>query len=149
VADKSQLPARFGALSWTLADHWHTGSLKPKASPGLVQLDCIGIIELKLLNRYRPKLAAKPSAGGHMARWMDYFRDNALAGLFFRRLFDGQKACYWCTAPSAAAWRRFLSACSAWRRKTLRSSTRLPVKLVERKTGRATPCYAGHASLGI
>ena len=66
------------------------------------QLDRIGIIELRPLNRYRLKLAKtfrwRPHGAGDgllpRARRADYFSGG----------FDGQaKGCCWCTARSAAA----------------------------------------------
>ena len=89
VADKKLLLAAICVLSqWTLEQM--TGSYRlPEAEciKYLVQLDRIGIIELKPLNRYRLKLAKT-------FRWrphgpvMDYFRDNALLD-YFSGGFDG------------------------------------------------------------
>ncbi|MGH8857777.1 MAG: helix-turn-helix domain-containing protein [Polaromonas sp.] len=83
VADKKLLLAAICVLSqWTLEQM--TGSYRLSESECikyLAQLDRIGIIELKPLNRYRLKLAKT-------FRWrphgpvMDYFRDNALLDYF-------------------------------------------------------------------
>jgi DNA-binding Xre family transcriptional regulator len=83
VADKKLLLCAICVLSqWTLEQI--TGSYRlseAEAIKYLVQLDRIGIIELKPLNRYRLKLAKT-------FRWrphgpvMDYFRDNALLDYF-------------------------------------------------------------------
>jgi DNA-binding Xre family transcriptional regulator len=89
VADKKLLLAAICVLSqWTLEQM--TGSYRlseAECIKYLVQLDRIGIIELKALNRYRLKLAKT-------FRWrphgpvMDYFRDNALLD-YFSGGFDG------------------------------------------------------------
>ena len=89
VADKKLLLAAICVLSqWTLEQM--TGSYRlseAECIKYLVQLDRIGIIELKPLNRYRLKLAKT-------FRWrphgpvMDYFRDNALLD-YFSGGFDG------------------------------------------------------------
>ena len=89
VADKKLLLAAICVLSqWTLEQM--TGSYRlseAECVKYLVQLDRIGIIELKPLNRYRLKLAKT-------FRWrphgpvMDYFRDNALLD-YFSGGFDG------------------------------------------------------------
>ena len=83
VTDKKLLLAAICALSqWTLEQI--TGSYRlteAECIKYLAQLDRIGIIELKPLNRYRLKLAKT-------FRWrphgpvMDYFRDNALLDYF-------------------------------------------------------------------
>ena len=89
VADKKLLLAAICVLSqWTLEQI--TGSYRlseAECIQYLAQLDRIGIIELKPLNRYRLKLA-------RTFRWrphgpvMDYFRDNALLD-YFSGGFDG------------------------------------------------------------
>lgn len=89
VADKKLLLAAICVLSqWTLEQM--TGSYRlseAECIKYLVQLDRIGIIELKALNRYRLKLAKT-------FRWrphgpvMDYFRENALLD-YFSGGFDG------------------------------------------------------------
>ncbi|MDB5931759.1 MAG: transcriptional regulator, family [Polaromonas sp.] len=90
VADKKLLLAAICVLSqWTLEQM--TGSYRlseAECIKYLAQLDRIGIIELKPLNRYRLKLAKT-------FRWrphgpvMDYFRDNALLD-YFSGGFDGE-----------------------------------------------------------
>ena len=89
VADKKLLLTAICVLSqWTLEQI--TGSYRMTEAECiryLAQLDRIGIIELKALNRYRLKLAKT-------FRWrphgpvMDYFRDNALLD-YFSGGFDG------------------------------------------------------------
>jgi len=89
VADKKLLLAAICVLSqWTLEQI--TASYRLTEAEGiarLAQLDRIGIIELKPLNRYRLKLAKT-------FRWrpngpvMDYFRENALLD-YFGGGFDG------------------------------------------------------------
>ena len=89
VADKKLLLTAICVLSqWTLEQI--TGSYRVTEAECiryLAQLDRIGIIELKALNRYRLKLAKT-------FRWrphgpvMDYFRDNALLD-YFSGGFDG------------------------------------------------------------
>lgn len=89
VADKKLLLTAICVLSqWTLEQI--TGSYRlsqAECVKYLVQLDHIGIIELKPQNRYRLKLAKT-------FRWrphgpvMDYFRDNALLD-YFSGGFDG------------------------------------------------------------
>ncbi|MFI5444068.1 helix-turn-helix domain-containing protein [Polaromonas sp. UC242_47] len=89
VADKKLLLTAICVLSqWTLEQI--TGSYRvteAECITYLAQLDRIGIIELKALNRYRLKLAKT-------FRWrphgpvMDYFRDNALLD-YFSGGFDG------------------------------------------------------------
>ena len=90
VADKKLMLCAICVLSqWTLEQI--TSSYRLSEAEGvkyLVQLDRIGIIELKPLNRYRLKLAKT-------FRWrphgpvMDYFRDNALRD-YFSGGFDGE-----------------------------------------------------------
>jgi DNA-binding Xre family transcriptional regulator len=83
VADKKLLLCAICVLSqWTLEQITSSYRLsEAEAIKYLVQLDHIGIIELKSLNRYRLKLAKT-------FRWrphgpvMDYFRDNALLDYF-------------------------------------------------------------------
>ena len=89
VADKKLMLCAICVQSqWTLEQI--TSSYRLSEAEGvkyLVQLDRIGIIELKPLNRYRLKLAKT-------FRWrphgpvMDYFRDNALLD-YFSGGFDG------------------------------------------------------------
>jgi DNA-binding Xre family transcriptional regulator len=89
VADKKLLLAAICVLSqWTLEQITASYRLSEAECIGyLAQLDRIGIIELKPLNRYRLKLAKT-------FRWrphgpvMDYFRDNALLD-YFSGGFDG------------------------------------------------------------
>ncbi|MEO6319858.1 MAG: helix-turn-helix transcriptional regulator [Polaromonas sp.] len=89
VADKKLLLLAICVLSqWTLEQITGSYRLTVAECIGyLVQLDRIGIIELKPLNRYRLKLAKT-------FRWrphgpvMDYFRDNALLD-YFSGGFDG------------------------------------------------------------
>ncbi len=89
VADKKLLLAAICVLSqWTLEQMTDRYRLsEAECIKYLVQLDRIGIIELKPLNRYRLKLAKT-------FRWrphgpvMDYFRDNALLD-YFSGGFDG------------------------------------------------------------
>ena len=89
VADKKLLLAAICVLSqWTLEQIVGNYRLSEAECIGyLAQLDRIGIIELKPLNRYRLKLAKT-------FRWrphgpvMDYFRDNALLD-YFSGGFDG------------------------------------------------------------
>ncbi len=89
VADKKLLLVAICVLSqWTLEQI--TGSYRLTVAEGikyLAQLDHLGIIELKALNRYRLKLAKT-------FRWrphgpvMNYFRENALLD-YFSGGFDG------------------------------------------------------------
>ena len=89
VADKKLLLVAICVLSqWTLEQIVAAYRLsEPECIGYLVQLDRIGIIELRPLNRYRLKLAKA-------FRWrphgpvMDYFRDNALLD-YFSGGFDG------------------------------------------------------------
>ena len=89
VADKKLLLTAICALSqWTLEQITESYRLsEAECVQRLAQLDRIGIIELKPLNRYRLKLAKT-------FRWrphgpvMDYFRDNALLD-YFSGDFDG------------------------------------------------------------
>ncbi len=89
VADKKLLLVAICVLSqWTLEQMVASYRLsQPECIGYLVQLDRIGIIELRPLNRYRLKLAKT-------FRWrphgpvMDYFRDNALLD-YFSGGFDG------------------------------------------------------------
>ena len=89
VADKKLLLVAICVLSqWTLEQMVASYRLSQAECIGyLVQLDRIGIIELRPLNRYRLKLAKT-------FRWrphgpvMDYFRDNALLD-YFSGGFDG------------------------------------------------------------
>ena len=83
VADKKLLLVAICVLSqWTLEQM--TGSYRlseAECIQYLVQLDRIGIIELKPLNRYRLKLA-KTFRWRPQGAVMDYFRDNALLDYF-------------------------------------------------------------------
>ncbi|UUZ72587.1 helix-turn-helix transcriptional regulator [Polaromonas sp. P1(28)-8] len=89
VADKKLLLAAICVLSqWTLEQMTDSYRLsEAECIKYLAQLDRIGIIELKPLNRYRLKLAKT-------FRWrphgpvMDYFHDNALLD-YFSGGFDG------------------------------------------------------------
>jgi DNA-binding Xre family transcriptional regulator len=89
VADKKLLLAAICVLSqWTLDQMTtHYTLTEAEGVKYLAQLDRIGIIELKPLNRYRLKLAKT-------FRWrphgpvMDYFRENALLD-YFSGGFDG------------------------------------------------------------
>lgn len=89
VADKKLLLTAICVLSqWTLEQISHSYRLsEAECIKYLAQLDRIGIIELKAMNRYRLKLAKT-------FRWrphgpvMDYFRDNALLD-YFSGGFDG------------------------------------------------------------
>ncbi|MDP3826058.1 MAG: helix-turn-helix transcriptional regulator [Polaromonas sp.] len=89
VADKKLLLVAICVLSqWTLEQITSRYHLTPaEGIKYLAQLDRIGIIELKALNRYRLKLAKT-------FRWrphgpvMNYFRDNALLD-YFSGGFDG------------------------------------------------------------
>ncbi len=89
VADKKLLLVAICVLSqWTLEQIVAAYRLSEAECIGyMVQLDRIGIIELRPLNRYRLKLAKA-------FRWrphgpvMDYFRDNALLD-YFAGGFDG------------------------------------------------------------
>ncbi len=89
VADKKLLLVAICVLSqWTLEQIVASYRLSQAECIGyLAQLDRIGIIELRPLNRYRLKLAKT-------FRWrphgpvMDYFRDNALLD-YFSGGFDG------------------------------------------------------------
>ena len=89
VADKKLLLAAICVLSqWTLEQMTSRYRMtEAECIQYLAQLDRIGIIELKALNRYRLKLAKT-------FRWrphgpvMDYFRDNALLD-YFSGGFDG------------------------------------------------------------
>ncbi|SFC07049.1 transcriptional regulator, XRE family [Polaromonas sp. OV174] len=89
VADKKLLLVAICVLSqWTLEQI--TGSYRlseAECIKYLAQLDRIGIIELKALNRYRLKLAKTFRWRAHGAV-MDYFRDNALLD-YFSGGFDG------------------------------------------------------------
>ena len=89
IADKKLLLTAICVLSqWTLEQITHSYRLtQAECIQYLAQLDRIGIIELKAMNRYRLKLAKT-------FRWrphgpvMDYFRDNALLD-YFSGGFDG------------------------------------------------------------
>jgi transcriptional regulator with XRE-family HTH domain len=90
VADKKLLLVAICVLSqWTLEQITDSYRLSvPEGIKYLAQLDHIGIIELKPLNRYRLKLAKT-------FRWrphgpvMNYFRENALLD-YFSGGFDGE-----------------------------------------------------------
>mgnify|MGYP003620562795 CR=1 FL=1 len=89
VADKKLLLAAICVLSqWTLEQITGSYRLSEAECIGyLVQLDRIGIIELKPLNRYRLKLAKTFRWRAH-GPVMDYFRENALLD-YFSGGFDG------------------------------------------------------------
>ncbi len=89
VADKKLLLAAICVLSqWTLEQMTSSYRLtEAECIQYLVQLDRIGIIELKALNRYRLKLAKTFCWRAH-GPVMDYFRDNALLD-YFSGGFDG------------------------------------------------------------
>ena len=83
VADKKLLLCAICVLSqWTLEQITSSYRLgEAECIKYLAQLDRIGIIELKPLNRYRLKLAKTFRWRPHGAV-MDYFRDNALLDYF-------------------------------------------------------------------
>ena len=83
VADKKLLLTAICVLSqWTLEQITTTYRLtEAECIEYLVQLDRVGIIELKPLNRYRLKLAKTFRWRAHGAV-MDYFRENALLDYF-------------------------------------------------------------------
>ena len=89
VADKKLLLTAICVLSqWTLEQITGTYRLtEAECIKYLAQLDRIGIIELKPLNRYRLKLAKTFRWRPHGAV-MDYFRENALLD-YFAGGFDG------------------------------------------------------------
>jgi DNA-binding Xre family transcriptional regulator len=89
VADKKLLLVAICVLSqWTLEQIVAAYRLSEAECIGyLVQLDRIGIIELRPLNRYRLKLAKAFRWRAH-GPVMDYFRDNALLD-YFSGGFDG------------------------------------------------------------
>lgn len=90
VADKKLLLAAICALSqWTLEQIIASYRLsEAECVKYLVQLDRIGIIELKPLNRYRLKLAKTFRWRPHGAV-MTYFRENAALD-YFSGAFDGR-----------------------------------------------------------
>jgi DNA-binding Xre family transcriptional regulator len=83
VADKKLLLVAICVLSqWTLEQMVTSYRLsEPECIQYLAQLDRIGIIELRPLNRYRLKLAKAFRWRPHGAV-MDYFRENALLDYF-------------------------------------------------------------------
>lgn len=89
VADKKLLLVAICVLSqWTLEQITSSYRLsQADCIKALAQLDRIGIIELKPLNRYRLKLAKTFRWRPHGAM-MNYFRDNALLD-YFSGGFDG------------------------------------------------------------
>ncbi len=89
VADKKLLLVAICVLSqWTLEQMVASYRLsEPECIGYLAQLDRIGIIELRPLNRYRLKLAKTFRWRPHGAV-MDYFRENALLD-YFSGGFDG------------------------------------------------------------
>ena len=93
VADKKLLLVAICVLSqWTLEQI--TTSYRLSAADcikALAQLDRIGIIELKPLNRYRLKLAKTFKWRPHGAM-MNYFRENALLDYYSGR-FSGEGEC--------------------------------------------------------
>ena len=99
VADKKLLLVAICVLSqWTLEQITACYRLTDaECIKYLAQLDRIGIIELRPLNRYRLKLAKT-------FRWrphgpvMDYFRENALLDYFFGDSTAQAKDCCSCTA---------------------------------------------------
>jgi DNA-binding Xre family transcriptional regulator len=90
VADKKLLLVAICVLSqWTLEQITTSYRLSPtECIKYLAQLDRIGIIELKPLNRYRLKLAKTFRWRPHGAV-MHYFRDNALLD-YFSGGFEGE-----------------------------------------------------------
>ncbi len=140
MADKKLLLMAICVLSqWTLEQVVATYRLtEAEGIKYLAQLDRIGIIELRPLNRYRLKLAKT-------FRWrphgpvMHYFRDNALLD-YFAGGFDGpgEGVLLVHGSISRALAPAFRNACSAWR-KTLRSST-WPTRSCLSRSARATPC---------
>ena len=125
VADRRLLLAAICCLSqWTFEQMLASYRYEPAELVGLLlQLDRLGIIELREHNRYRLKVSKT-------FRWrphgpvMQFFREHAALD-FFSGGFDGHaEGLLLVHAASAARWRpRFWSACSAWRR-TFSSSTR-------------------------
>jgi DNA-binding Xre family transcriptional regulator len=89
VADKKLLLTAICVLSqWTMEQMTSNYRMtEAECIKYFVQLDRIGIIELKPLNRYRLKLAKTFRWRPHGAV-MDYFRDNALLD-YFAGGFDG------------------------------------------------------------
>ena len=89
VADKKLLLCAICVLSqWTLEQITHSYRLsEAEAVRALVQLDRIGIIELRPLNRYRLKLAKTFRWRAHGAV-MNFFREHALLD-YFKGGFDG------------------------------------------------------------
>lgn len=89
VADKKLLLVAICVLSqWTLEQMTDSYRLsEAECVKYLAQLDRIGIIELKALNRYRLKLA-KTFRWRPQGPVMDYFRENALLD-YFSGGFDG------------------------------------------------------------
>lgn len=89
VADKKLLLVAISVMSsWTLEQITSAYRLSvAEVTKYLVQLDRIGIIELRPLNRYRLKLAKTFRWRAHGAV-MNYFRENALLD-YFSGGFDG------------------------------------------------------------
>lgn len=114
VADKKLLLVAICVLSqWTLEQITSSYRLsQAECIKYLTQLDRIGIIELKPLNRYRLKLAKTFRWRPHGAV-MHYFRDNALLDYFSGGFNGDGEACCWYTALSAPGWhRRLWAVCS-------------------------------------
>ena len=140
VADKKLLLCAICVLSqWTLEQITSAYRItEAEVVRAWVQLDRIGIIELRPLNRYRLKLAKTFRWRPHGAV-MDYFREHALLD-YFSGGFDGpgeglllvHGSISRSLAPS------FRNVCSGWRR-TLRSST-WPTRNWPTRTCRATRC---------
>ena len=93
VADKKLLLVAICVLSqWTLEQITTSYRLSPAdCIKALAQLDRIGIIELKPLNRYRLKLAKTFKWRPHGAM-MNYFRENALLD-YYSGGFSGEGEC--------------------------------------------------------
>ena len=93
VADKKLLLVAICVLSqWTLEQVTTSYRLSPAdCIKALAQLDRIGIIELKPLNRYRLKLAKTFKWRPHGAM-MNYFRENALLD-YYSGGFSGEGEC--------------------------------------------------------
>ena len=113
-------------------------ALEAQVVQRLAQLDRIGVIELRPLNRYRLRLSKA-------FRWrphgpvMEYFRDHAMVDYFSGVLAGSVKACRWRTFQSARAWRpHFWTGCRASGR-ILRSST-WRIRSCRRRTCKGIRC---------
>ena len=106
VADKKLLLVAICVLSqWTMEQITTSYRLsQAECIKYLAQLDRIGIIELKPLNRYRLKLA-KTFRWRPYGAVMHYFRDNALLDYFSGGFVGDDEGLLWCMARSAGAWR--------------------------------------------